>query len=252
MPDVENTGDAPVIPAGTEKNLYGLNQFPQETGKAPNSVPTNEEAQGETAPANPENAPQGTTFEELAAKKGFKSADDLAKSYAELEKSHTKQSMDISELMKARQQEPSQAAQAQMVQKVQDDNPDMSQDEAIQIVEKLISKQVSPLKEELEILRTFKSEEEQRLAPQAAQIVKENPGISWKLALEIAQSRTSSERLKEQGTQEAYQSIQKKQAVQADSVQTGIKKEVNLEDLVNNKDIPFSEVQKIMKQRFNQ
>jgi len=51
-------------------------------------------------PAEPTQAPTGTSFEEIAAKKGFKSPDDLAKAYANLESQNTKVEMKKADLEK--------------------------------------------------------------------------------------------------------------------------------------------------------
>src|SRR3990167_6367169 len=54
--------------------------------------------QTDDATSEGQEAPEGTTYQELAAKKGFKSADDLAKAYANLEGHSTKVSQDKAKL----------------------------------------------------------------------------------------------------------------------------------------------------------
>src|SRR3990167_2044891 len=54
--------------------------------------------QSDDATSQGQEAPEGTTYQELAAKKGFKSADDLAKAYANLEGHSTKVSQDKAKL----------------------------------------------------------------------------------------------------------------------------------------------------------
>ena len=252
MSNVDNIGQAPIIPQGTQATVYGTPNFtPEQRGQA-NTVPTTDEV-GKTAQANPDNAPEGSTFAELAAKKGFKSADDLAKSYAELESRQTKQSMELSELMKARQEgQVSQNQAQQIVSQVMDENPDMSQDEAVKIVQKMIDKAVSPIREELAIQKTFKNPEDMQYAAEVASLVRENPTIPWNVALDAIKFRKSGERLKEEGRKEAYSNIQQKQSGQSDSIQSGQKRQVDIAQIVSDKSIPFSEVQKIMRETFRQ
>ena len=49
-------------------------------------------APAQPAPVTPAAPPAGQVFNELVSKKGFKSPDDVAKSYGELESTHTKKS----------------------------------------------------------------------------------------------------------------------------------------------------------------
>jgi len=84
-----NTGvDNTRVPGhtNTDPNGNGVGQVPDTTGGP--GVPTNDDP-GTSQPGS--NAPHdqsqgGTTFEELAQKKGFQSPDDMAKSYANLER----------------------------------------------------------------------------------------------------------------------------------------------------------------------
>ena len=188
---------------------------------------------------------QRSTFDELAAKKGFKSADDLAKSYMELEKSHTKQSMDYNDLLEAKQ---SASGMDRAVETVQNANPGMEQDEAVKIVQRMIDKSISPIKEQLAIKDTFKTDEDRKYVSQVAELVKKNPTIPWDVALDTVKYR--------EGLRNTQNSVQdtanvKQSASQPDSSSVGMKKGVNIEDVVRDKSIPFSEVQKIMKERFS-
>lgn len=262
MPNIDNTGNAPVIPAGTEPNVFGTNKFSQDNGQA-NAVPTQGKKQViQTSQTNSQNASQDTaeaetTFEGLATKKGFKSVDDLAKSYTELEtKLGKKESIDQAELLQAKiqaQQDFEGKTQKQMTQQLQEVNPDMPQDEAVKIVQGMIDKAISPLKEKLAIQDTFKNPEDMKFASDVAKIVRNNPNVPWDVALDaVKQRQMSKETIKAEGRNEAYQTIQQKQSGQSDIVQTGTKNQPNLEQIINDKNMPFSEIQKIMKERFSQ
>src|SRR3990167_10266514 len=68
-----------------------------------NTSPANEESEQSTDSYAPdESAETGTTFDELAKKKGWQNPDDMAKSYAELERHKTTVEMDRAALIKAR------------------------------------------------------------------------------------------------------------------------------------------------------
>lgn len=67
-------------------------------GEAQQPVEQMPNVQSDDATSQGSEAPEGTTFQELAAKKGFKSADDLAKAYANLEGHSTKVSQDKAKL----------------------------------------------------------------------------------------------------------------------------------------------------------
>ena len=243
MPE-DNTGNAPIIPAGTEPTVHGTASFMGQAQPVPNAQPV-----VETPQATPQEAPQavGTTFEELAAKKGFKSADDLARSYTELEKKQTNESMSQSDLLAVKNQAQS---PTEMVKTIQESNPDMGQDEAVRIVQGMIDKSVAPIKEQLAIKDTFKSDQDMTLAPQVAELVRQNPNIPWDVALDAVKQRSSSnEVFVEQGKQEAQQLQQTKQAVQTDSGHQAMKPTGQLNQMVGDKSIPLSEIAAMIREQ---
>lgn len=209
-----------------------------------NTTPNNDVNQvGENQQPITNEASNESTFAELAAKKGFKSADDLAKSYLELEKSHTRQSMDYTDLLKAKQD-----GIGQMVDTVQDANPGMEQDEAVKIVQRMIDKAISPLREQLAIKDTFKSDEDRKYAPKVAELVKKNPNIPWDVALDTVKFREGQAQPQKRVNDT---SNLKKSASQPDGNSAGMKKGVDIANIVNDKSIPFAEVQRIMKEKFS-
>lgn len=68
----------------TDPNRNGVGQIPNGFPNAPQPNESFDDQGGSGAPGNHSQA--GTTFNDLAQKKGWQSADDMARSYAELEK----------------------------------------------------------------------------------------------------------------------------------------------------------------------
>lgn len=264
MDNVDNTNNAaPIIPAGTEPNLFGKKEAfrPKEEGQVVD-VPTTDTKIEEKPQTNSTDASQTgvqeSTYEELAAKKGFSSPDDLAKAYANLEIDATKKSMTISELINVKfGNEPEATPAPTPVQApVQQDN--YTQDDAVKIVQGLIDKSIKPLLEKQAVTETFKNPEDMQYAGDVAKIVKDNPNIPWDVALKSVKYDKGASALKEEGKQEAYNNIQNKQAVQANSVPVGTKEPMNaqrLQEIINDPNIPFQQVEKIMnehKDKFSQ
>lgn len=244
----DNDGKAPLIPAGTGKDMYGqIKPMYQPEGGQAAPAPQAKDGQNPQAPVT--DAPQGTTFEQLAAKKGFKSADDLARSYEQLESSHTKKSMDLAELMEAKnpKQEP-------VIQEAQRNLQDQgyTPEQALDIVRKLVQDEIAPVREQLALRDTFKNQEDMQYAPAVAEIVKKNPSIPWDVALKAAKYDSVQSQLTEVTTQNKQQDILTKEKAQAGSQGSGIKPQQNLQQLVSDKEVPFRDVQKIMRERFSQ
>lgn len=249
---MDNDKTAPVIPAGTEPNMYGSTMAFQakDEGQAEVTSPNNPE--GEAKPELPQPAtetPARSSFEELATKKGFKSPDDMANAYSNLEKDNTQKSMDLSDLQKAKEEGIPEATPVY---------DEINQDEAVKIVQTMIDKQVSPIKEKLAIAETFKNKDDMVYAPQVAELVKKNPGIPWDVALDAVKARSipqATQQATEKAQEETYATIQQKQAAQTDNVRVGSKETYDtsqLNDIIADKNIPFSEVQKIMKEKYSQ
>lgn len=239
---MDNDNNAPVIPAGTENNMYGDTMAfqPKETEKA-----VSPQIETVTQPVN--EASTGTTFQELAAKKGFKSEDDLARAYAELERSHTKKSMELSELAEIKLSKPHVQEKVQQL-----ENEGYTQDEAINIVRKLIQDEVAPLREQLAIKETFKNEEDMVYAPQVAEVIRKNPSIPWDVALKSVKYDAVQNKLNTEQATRKSQEMNLKERAQATSTGTSPRQDSNLGTLVNDKTIPFREVQKMMKEKFSQ
>jgi hypothetical protein len=260
---MDNAGGAPMIPSGTQPTVFGQKSFvpgtgplaPAGVGQAIPQAPGMEQPVGQAPQVNPVQAPvvqgeeQGTTFQDIMAKKGFKSPDELAKAYQNLESFATKQSMDLADLVQAKLgADPSQVTPVQP-----NGQNNYAPEEAIGIVQSMIQQAIAPMREKLEVQEAFKDPSDFQFASQVAEMVKQNPSIPWKVALDAVKFRQGGERLKEEGRKEAYGTIQQKQSVQqtADAF-TGIKPEVDVQKIISDPNVPFSEVQRIMKERFAQ
>lgn len=104
--------------------------------------------QSDGATSQGEEAPKGTTFQELAAKKGWKSPDDMAKSYREIESHSTKVSQKASDLEKEFfNREPSAPSQQ------------MPDDAALQELDKFVNERV---KKEVQAIRSEWQDREAR------------------------------------------------------------------------------------------
>lgn len=247
----ENKGSAPIIPAGTQKNLHGSTMAFQPTGEQ-QPAPTTQTKEAETTHTVQPNAPQGTTFAELAAKKGFRDADALAAAYANLETSHTQKSMSLSELERVRSEgaRPTEHVQAQAQAALEDKG--YSPDEALNIVKKLIQDEVAPVKERLAIRDTFQNQEDMQYAPAVAELVRKNPSIPWDAVLKVVKYDTLAAKAAEGEAFKKNQTEQIRGQAQAGSPNQRMGREVNLDSLVKDKNVPFKEVEKMMKEHFSQ
>lgn len=247
---------APIIPAGTEKTVFGTTTFAQNNRQAASAPDTSKSgtqhapaaaAGAGNAPAG--NAPAGTTFQELAAKKGFQSADDLATAYNNLESQNKRVEMGLAEVLKAREEQ----LQSEQAYTAEELNQAQTQEQAVKVVEGLIKRHTRPLEDKLALQDLFfRNADAKQYAADIAKAVKENPGISWEAAYKIAKYDNASKEAQERGRQEAYQTIVQKQQIATDGVRGTVKSQRPLDELIRDKSIPFTEVQRIMKERFLQ
>lgn len=256
MPSDNNT-TAPIVPAGTGKNLFGSTMaFPNpaaNTGEQTTTPEANKE--GETTQPVQSNAPQGITFAELAAKKGFKDPDALASAYANLETSHTKKSMELSDLVAVRSSAgkdgtatPAAAAQAQQHLEREGYSPE----EAVAIVRRMIQEEVAPVKETLAIRETFKNQDDMQYAPAVAELVRKNPTIPWDVALKAVKHDDLVAKVTTEAAQKTSRTETLRVQANAGSPDNRMSREINLDSIVKDKNVPFKEVQKMMKEHFSQ
>ena len=250
---------APIIPSGTNPTVFGGQSFQNGLGQAAASPDNGQVAGGEAPQAGANNAPNsspGITFAELAAKKGFKSPDDMAKAYAESESQKTRVEMSLSEMIKIRNDGQDESSfgniqqPAAQPQTVEVNTPE----DAMRIVEKVVKRFTRPLEDKLALQElSYKNPDFSQYANEMAKIVKENPGVAWDVAYRAAKFNDLDKKSREAGRQEAYQGQQQKQAVMAGGQRvTAPRPQRPIEELIKDKSVPFSEVQRIMKERFSQ
>ena len=128
-----------------------------------------------------------------------------------------------------------------------------SQEAALKIVEKVVRKFTKPLEDKLALQDLFsKNQDAQQYAGEMARLVKENPGISWNVAYKAAKFDRLAGQAREEGKQQAYQSIQRKQSLTVEAPRAAVKESKPLLDLIKDRNVPFTEVRRIMKERFAQ
>ena len=245
---MENGQNGPVIPSGTEENVYGQSSFTQNPGQ-PEVPPEGKVESGGEPQLTHDNAQKRTTFDELAAKKGFKSADDLAEAYSNLESLNTRVEMGFSELAKLKNNPQPQEETVPPVGEVE------TPEQALRVVENVVKRFTKPLQDKLDLQDLFlRYPDAKEVASLMADIVKRNPAVDWDTAYFAAKSKSSitlSQKAKEEGKQLAYQEIYKKQAASVGTTKP-TQSERSLAELVKDRTIPFREVQKIMRERFSQ
>jgi len=155
MSEEPTTKEASITPdSSLEEMEQAINS---EAGTEITTEETSEEKQGTEAPE------LGQAFAELAEKKGFKSAEDLAIAYREMESYSTRINQQMKDLS-------SKVERALPKQQTEDpfSNLPAEQREALDLLGRIIDQKISPLREDLEV----------RKAGQEIQSVKERfPGI---------------------------------------------------------------------------
>jgi hypothetical protein len=244
MPDniVKDSAGQVVVPTGTQKPLGAI---PKDT--LPHPVPVQMPAQ--QGPAVTQETVQSKavsdtiTFDELAVKKGFKTPDELAKAYANLETQNKRVEVTLADAIKARQEaDPF----AEPLPKADEVN---TSEDAVKIVNSMISRQTKSLEDKMEFqFHLLAHPEDKEIASQALSYVKENPGIKWEVAFKAARADTLASTEREKGRQEAYQSIQNKAGAMGVNASQRAP-EVGVSDIIKGirqGQIPLSEARKII------
>lgn len=263
MPPQENNG-APIIPAGTGKTVFGGASYTQQSAGQPaaspipamnngQGVPAPQQAQGQQAP-NQQSAPEGITFTELAAKKGWKSPDDMARSYSNLESHNKTVEMTASDILKMVQEGNVSPLPAPVAQPTVVPQQASREDEAaINIVRQIVQAETKPLHEQIALQNLFlKNPEAKDYASGIAKAVKENPGISWENALKLAKFDTIEQNARGQGRTEAYQTIQSKTAVIAGTGSPAPRTAPDLRSIVRDRSVPLKEVGRMLQEALSQ
>ena len=194
---IKNPAGQVVVPQGTQKPGSAM---PQD--KTPHPVPVPMPAQQvpemirETVS---QKAVHDTiTFDELAVKKGFKTPDELAKAYANLESQNKRVEVTLADAIKARQE-----ADIFNTPLPKADDINTSED-AVKIVNSMIRKETKALEDKFEFQYYLLAHPEDATnAPKALEYVKDNPGIKWEVAFKAARADSLAPIEREKGKQEA-------------------------------------------------
>lgn len=249
MPDniMHDAAGQPIVPFGTEKPL---SQIPKDTlpRPSPQTQMPEPQVQQVTAETIHSNAVEGTiTFGELAVRKGFKSPDDMAKAYANLESQTKRVEATLSDAMQARIEAQRPFEEQKSIEEVN------STEDALRIVDSRIDKRVNAVVDKIDYqMHILSHPDDQQYASDAIRIVKDNPGISWNVAFRAAKADHLEERMRserETGKQEAYSSIQNKQNAQSVHAASPNEAPLNLQDLIQGirtGRIPLSEAKRLI------
>lgn len=223
--DSDNTDD--IVAIHTDSEVEGVSDTNAD-------VPENVEADlSDASDAPSDEASEGTTFEELAQKKGWSSPDDLAKAYRELESQNKRVEMDRASLLKIRQTEK---------------RSDVVEEEPT-LEESGVLREVREMKERLEIKELFDTHKDAgEYSKRMADFIKENPHATWESAYRFVKFEDLEKRARDEGRQEAYQNIEQKKKASGVSSGPKTKKGKTLDELVRDKDVPLSEIEKMLTQ----
>lgn len=211
-PDISQYEDAPLEGQADDVNL------------APADTEVEEESAETEAPE--EQAEDGTTFEELAQKKGFRTPNDLAKAYRELESHTTKVQMDRAELLKARGGDP----KGKTVQPGSE-----------------LEKEVRAIKERVEINELFsKYTDAKDYSKQMAEHIKEHPNASWEQAYRYVKFDDLAKTSKQEGRREAYQNIDQKAKIISEKPAPRKAPKKDLASLIKDRTVPLAEIEKLL------
>lgn len=129
-----------------------------------------------------------------------------------------------------------------------------SKEDAMKVIEQTVRKFTKPLEEQIALQNLFaRFPDATSFAAEMGKIVKESPGISWEHAYKIAKSDSAEKSAFERGRQEALKTGEQKQSLQQSSKGGSVQRDGgrSLQELIADRSIPFSEVQRIMKERFS-
>lgn len=175
----------PIVPSGV--GVPG-STFPKDTLPRPTpkfQMPTNETSVQETETTNQRAVENTTTYDELVSKKGFKSVEDLAIAYKNLESQNKRVEVSLADAMKARQIEPESEEELSSIGEAE------TSEDALRIVQNLINKRVAQVEDKWEYKEYLQENPNDRqFAAEAIEIVKDNPGIKWSIAFKAARAET--------------------------------------------------------------
>ncbi len=215
----------------TDTDNAGVSQFsdaPYE-GQADEAItaPVDEVVEEESDTQAPDDsAKTGITFDELAQKKGFKSADDLARSYTELESKNKQVEMDRADLIKARGgQETIKPGTAQPT----------------------VEKEVRALKERVEINELFgKYSDAKDYAKSMAEHIKSHPNATWEQAYRYVKFDDLAKTAKQEGRKEAYDNIDQKKRSVAEKPSPRPTQKKDLDSMIKDRSTSLADIEKLL------
>lgn len=209
-------------------NVEGVSQFPDAPyeGQAEDAIttPADEAVEGDSDTQAPDDtASEGTTFEQLAQKKGFKSADDMAKAYSNLETQNKKVEMDRADLLKARNGETPKSS-----------TPN-------------IEKEVRALKERVEINDLFQKHPDAKdYAKQMAEHIKEHPSATWEQAYRFVKFDDLEKTSRQEGRKEAYENIDQKSKARAEKSAPRQTSKKDLDAMIKDRSVSMADIEKLL------
>lgn len=252
--DTKDNPGAPVIPAGTQPTAFGGKSFNSNGTPFSGNAPLQNQGQGTPSPAasfsqnatQSQDAPEGTTFADLAAKKGFASPDDLAKAYANLETHNKRVEMTAADILKEISPVPAQAP-------VAPPQPVSPDDAAINIVKSIVQSETRPLQQQIELQNLFmKNPDAVQYAPGLAKAVKENPGISWEGAYKIAKFDSLEQSAQKNQQVQRQQTDQLRTQTLVGSPSPTERGGPDVRSIIKDRSVPFKEVDRIVRDYLTQ
>jgi hypothetical protein len=190
----------------------------------------------------PEEAPQaqaneGTTFEELAQKKGYSSPNELARDYALLESHNKKVEMTNAELAKARH-----ATSDEGTTNAPADNSELAK----------VKRELQEVRDRQEINDLMKKYDDfPKYGKQMAAYIKEHPHASWESAFKVTSYDDHVGGAKQAGRDEAYQNIDKKQSLAVEPARGRTQQPTigDISSMLKDKSMKLSDIEKMLPHR---
>ena len=213
---VRDGGGEPVVPTGVEKPMT---ENPKDT--LPRPAPESAMPLKEETPQSPEVTQETTsqeavesttTYDELVAKKGFKSKEDLAKAYVEKESQSSRVEATLAQAIEARTEPTPESEETPDIESVE------SNEDALKIVDSMIDKKLKAQSDAQDYqLYLLRNPNDQQFASEAIKVVRENPGVRWDVAFKAAKADSLAgqvDNAREEGKQEAFGLNQEKESAQ--------------------------------------
>lgn len=116
-------------------------------------------------------------------------------------------------------------------------------------IQEVIRREIAPLKVKIEVQEVLDAHPDfKEYANGALELTKKNPSLSLEDAYKLTKYDSLQSKAKEEGKNEAYQTIEKKQGLQVET--SGPKRAVRpIEELISDKSVPLEEIKKMLPNR---